>query len=579
MNIDLYKNFPIQNYVNEVFYSNILERNTDFAKKVDLHIENISDIDMNKKEIVVEMEYVNLSEYNYMTFNLKGLDYFCFINNINWHSNLVTATIKFDIDYWQTYCYDIDFQNCFIEREHVYNDDFGQHIIEENLPVDEYITQFYIDCNGENDGMYFCIATTDVGKVLTQELNGWVAMPSISKPSKYEQSILIIFDDDMSNINSVIAELVTNGKSDGICGLYAVPKVAIPSKISKKCYLTSTEIPLNYVITNNDELNFLNTIMPKPKNIQNYVPHNSKCFTYPYCFVNITNNNGNSIKAQFEKSQHITQENNQDVFDYSIEFNYYFPCIEGSTSFGFLKNYSGVEKNFSYSIQGNTNIELPFITNTFSAYMSANQNSISNQYKQIERNEQMSTAKNVLNTSSNLINSAIQGNVGGLINGAINGGLNQADIFLNSYNQRESIDASLKDMSIKPDIAHGSFIANGNILSGKIGYTMELITVTNENIQMIDSYFDMYGYKVNRLGTPHLFTRPYFNYIKTSGCNLLSLNERYNGTKSFNVPNFALNIIKNMFDNGSTLWHKLDYMYKYTEYSERNRPNGKIIHG
>ena len=76
---------------------------------------------------------------------------------------------------------------------------------------------------------------------------------------------------------------------------------------------------------------------------------------------------------------------------------------------------------------------------------------------------------------------------------------------------------------------------------------------------MIDDYFSMFGYKVNTIKVPQFTSRKYWNYIKTSGINMIG-----------NVPQDALNVLKQMFDNGVTMWHSLSYMYKYEDYKRLN---------
>ena len=69
----------------------------------------------------------------------------------------------------------------------------------------------------------------------------------------------------------------------------------------------------------------------------------------------------------------------------------------------------------------------------------------------------------------------------------------------------------------------------------------------------------MFGYKINQIKVPKFDSRPYWNYIKTSGVNLIG-----------NIPQDAMNVIKQMFDNGTTIWHSINYVYKYNEYKEAN---------
>ena len=192
--------------------------------------------------------------------------------------------------------------------------------------------------------------------------------------------------------------------------------------------------------------------------------------------------------------------------------------------------------------------------------MSANQNSIANQYETIDRTETMAHVKNAVNTTSGVVGSLIKGDIGGAINSGVNGAISLAETKLNSYNQRANIDASLKDQQSKANISHGAYIGVGSIICGQIGFKGQLITVTAENIKMIDDYFSMFGYKINQIKVPQFNSRPYWNYIKTSGVNLIG-----------NVPQNALNIIKQMFDSGSTMWHNISYMYKYDDYKRLNK--------
>lgn len=553
MRLKLYKNFPINDYANQVYYSDRNKRDSDFDSYEDktLKLEEMASCDKTAQTIRLNVNYYVGNKYNYGCIIENNKRYYIFIDSVEWKANLNTVILHYSYDYWQTYCYEITLKDSYVEREHVENDTFGKYIIDEGLPIDEYKVQSSEVIDGDNDGMYFCICASDFSNVVSTGHSIQEPIPDTCKPSKFEQSIQIVFDDDLHNINWIMRMLVANNKIDGVSGLYAVPKVAIPKKIQKQGYEWITgEDEIKYIGVNNSLPDMLEWELNKPITIDGYTPINSKCFTYPYCFCNITNNNGSSLISQFELSNDKSK----------ITFNYYFPCIEGNTSFGFLKNYDGVNKNFDKSIQGQTNIELPFVTNSFSAYMSANQNSIANQYETIDRNETMAHVKNAVNTTSGVVGSLIKGDIGGAINSGVNGAISLAETKLNSYNQRANIDASLKDQQSKANISHGAYIGVGSIICGQIGFKGQLITVTAENIKMIDDYFSMFGYKINQIKVPQFNSRPYWNYIKTSGVNLIG-----------NVPQNALNIIKQMFDSGSTMWHNISYMYKYDDYKRLNK--------
>lgn len=550
MELKLYKNFPITDYANQVYYPNQNARDSAFDKYEDRTIKELASCDKTKQQIRLNVSYYVGNQYNYGCIVENNKRYYIFIDKVEWKSNLNTVILHYSYDYWQTYCYQIELKESYVEREHVEDDTFGKHIIDEGLPIDEYVIQSSEVLDGNNDGMYFCITLSDTRDAVSIAHSEQKPLPSTCKPSKFEQSTAIIFSDDLEIVSRFIDLLTSRNKLDGISGMYSVPKTAIPKKIQKQGYDWDTgEDLIKYVGINNDLPNMLVWDISKPGKIDGYAPINKKCFTYPYCFANITNNNGSSLYGQFELADDKA----------TVKFRYYFPCIEGNTSFGYLAEYDGVVKNFDKSLQGQTNIELPFVTNTFSAYLSANQNSIANQYSTIDRNETASIVKAGVNGAVGIVGSLATGNIAGAISSGIGTASNIADATLSAYNQRQAIDSSLKDQESKANVSHGAYTGVGSIICGQIGFKGQLITVTSENIKMIDDYFSMFGYKVNTIKKPKLNTRPYWNYIKTSGVNMIG-----------NIPQDALSVIKQMFDNGVTMWHSLSYMYKYDEYKRLN---------
>ena len=82
------------------------------------------------------------------------------------------------------------------------------------------------------------------------------------------------------------------------------------------------------------------------------------------------------------------------------------------------------------------------------------------------------------------------------------------------------------------------------------------MSIRAEMARIIDSYFDMYGYKVARMKAVNIKTRRYWNYIK---CNQINI--------TANIPQEDLNTIKQMFLNGVTFWHDPS---KFLDYSQNN---------
>lgn len=564
----LFATFPINDYSNEVYYESEEKRDKEFDKYVYRKFHNISSINRSKRYIKLPMTYYSGNYYNYGYFLDKENNkrYYFFVDSVEWNSNETSCTLHFSYDYFQTYCHHFVFDYSFVEREHVANDNFGKHIIDEGLPVDEYkVTQNSLLRGSDKDlGWVYCCTVSDTNQILSPTSETSNPLPTVCQPSKYELSTTILFSDDLNNVTSFLNKMVDKNKIDSIGGLYAVPQVALLNVTTHEAYYTDgTSADMEYVGKNTK----LPTMFKYSKEVSRYFgkdayndkvkenidtkyqPRNAKCLTYPYQFINITNNNGSNLVGQFELANDSK----------TVKFHYYFPCIEGNTSFGYLANYDGVEKNFDKSLQGQTNPELPYITNTFSAYLSANQNSIANQYDTIERNLDFANTKTNVDTAFGLAGSILGLNPMGAAQSIAGGIMGYQGNELSATNQRKAIDSSLKDQASRGNIAHGSFMGTACITSGQYGFKAQLYQVTNENIKMIDDYFTMFGYKVNQIKIPQFNSRKYWNYLKTSGCNIIA-----------NIPQEALNVIKKMFDDGTTIWHDIDYMYKYEKYKDGN---------
>ena len=108
--------------------------------------------------------------------------------------------------------------------------------------------------------------------------------------------------------------------------------------------------------------------------------------------------------------------------------------------------------------------------------------------------------------------------------------------------------------SLLPNVTHGQNTADIGVLSEHNTFTFRGMRAKTEYLKAIDDYFTMYGYKVNSLKIPNLTNRANWNYIKTIGANILA-----------NIPQTDLAEIKQMFDDGLTLWHNANTFLDYSQ--------------
>ncbi len=113
--------------------------------------------------------------------------------------------------------------------------------------------------------------------------------------------------------------------------------------------------------------------------------------------------------------------------------------------------------------------------------------------------------------------------------------------------------AKKQDAEHQPSNMKGQIMAYSfNTAMGEIGFAVLEKCVRKEYAQMIDDYFEKYGYAVRRLITPSILTRPHWTYLKTCGCIIDGV-----------INAQDAQTIKGIYDNGITTWKKLEEVGNY----------------
>lgn len=113
--------------------------------------------------------------------------------------------------------------------------------------------------------------------------------------------------------------------------------------------------------------------------------------------------------------------------------------------------------------------------------------------------------------------------------------------------------AKKQDAEHQPSNMRGQIMAYSfNTAQGEIGFAVLEKCVRKEYAQMIDDYFEKYGYAVRRLITPSILARPHWTYLKTCGCIIDGV-----------INAQDAQTIKGIYDNGITTWKKLEEVGNY----------------
>lgn len=251
----------------------------------------------------------------------------------------------------------------------------------------------------------------------------------------------------------------------------------------------------------------------KPTTIDNtYTPVNKKLLTFPYNYLLVSNNNGSSNILHYE------QFNRNDV-RFIIKG---VPTVGGSIKCS-PKNYDGIEENEEQGVMAGKFPTLNWGVDEYTNWLT----------------------QNSVNIGVGVAGSVISG----VASFATGNPIGTASSILGVANTLGQI----YQHSLQPNSARGN--VNGgdiNFCDSKMGFFFYQMTIKREYAQIIDNFFSMFGYKVNLVKVPNITGRQNWNYVKTINCN-------FEG----DIPQNDLNTIKQMFDNGVTLWHNPANIYNY----------------
>lgn len=111
--------------------------------------------------------------------------------------------------------------------------------------------------------------------------------------------------------------------------------------------------------------------------------------------------------------------------------------------------------------------------------------------------------------------------------------------------------------SLVPNQSEGN-INSGDVVTatGNNDFHFQVMSIKKEYAKIIDDFFSMYGYKTNEVKIPNITGRTNWNYVKTINVNLEG-----------NIPQIDMQKIKEMFNNGVTIWHNPS---TFLDYSQNN---------
>lgn len=464
-----------------------------------------------QQALVVPENYDTICTCTYLMYRNNGFNnkyFYAFITKMEYVSENSTR-IYFEIDSLQTWFFQLEMNQVFIEREHVSDDTIGKHTLPEGLETGEYICQGspYTTDYGNVNNCWLCLTMTNT---VGNYLNG-----------QYTGLSYLFFKDEAGlgkafrALNDYIAVKVSN--TEEIVSIFPLPKELVEDYVTFYPFGTAGW-HYGIISTISTGAFSLGTISSSGQNAlgNNYIPKNNKLLTYPYRYLYLTNNVGGSNIYKYED------------FENENSFNIYGMLSISCSINAVPTNYKKVSENYNESLMG---AKFPIASWTTDVYTNwLTQNGVNKDFANIVSESDIHIGRTL-----------------GMFNAT---GLDPSGVSSNVFGTMQEVYTHQK----APDSA------KGNVNGGDIFYSLNLCNfsiyryvIKEEYARIIDSYFDKYGYKVNEVKTPNIYTRRNWNYIKTIGCNFKG-----------DIPQEDLQKIKNLFNRGITFWHNPIYFLNYS---------------
>ena len=472
-------------------------------------------------------------KYNYCMYqnsNYSEKWFYAFITNME-YENDGTTKVYIETDVYQSWLFDITMKACFVEREHVNDDTIGKNLVPENLQLGEYVCNKKDQWLHENTyspyytGTDMCIvvgATTDDSGTIPGNTYG-VQTDGIYAGLRY-----YVFTNDTTGIpalNTFITNYATSSHTspDAIKCIFMMPKILCSGyDRTDHLYAGSNYAVLKYI---NDS-----TFSTDNKNIDltlstldSYTPINNKLKTFPYCYMLVSNNSGSDVIYRYE--DFYTVSNGVKTLVSSPQFKIASTMTPSGAIRMIPKNYKGVSEN---DIEGINLGKFPvcsWATDIYTNWLTQNGVNIG-----------LSVAGSVISG----VAGAVTGNPIGVASGILGVANTLGEIY--------------KESMVPPQCEGNINSGDVSTATGNTDFHFQVMTIKKEMAQIIDSFFSMYGYKVNSLKIPNVTGRTYWNYVKTIDCNIEG-----------DIPQNDLQKIKDIFNGGVTFWHDATKFLDYTQ--------------
>lgn len=528
---------PLDNrYQHTISFTSATDQREYFAGKVVKTFSAYSYYRRNWK-LKVEATMAQAMQWDYLYIVQPGTPQYqyYFINSVDYLSDS-TVELNLELDVLQTYRGQYIFKPCFVERTHVTDDTVGAHTVPEGLEMGPYYNYYQWNLSNFNDMGILVLSAVNLAEVWEKPED--VKMSPANNYGGVYSGLSVYAYAKPGALSNKLKQLDTFGKTDAIVAIWMYPRVLVTLKDAEtdevKTWADLEKINYPAIVTGVTNETTTLTIGSASytnydeKLFEGYTPKNNKLYTYPYNMLYCTNNAGETAEFRFEH------------FKGNPTFALY-GAIGADASIKLCpENYNlGLDQvNYEAGISLGAFPQCAFNSDSYKVWLAQN-------YNQLRQSESSALTTALIGAGTVIAGIATQ-------NYAMAGG--GAMGILHGATQVSSIMSQKEDAKAQPPQAKGSFSTAVNMTAKRHTFSFYYKCVRKEYAQMLDDFFTMYGYRVNRLMTPNTRARKAFTYIKTVDCKITG-----------GMANEDRVRIQSIFDSGITFWVNPERVGDYSQ--------------
>ena len=477
--------------------------------------------------------------YNYCMYKNTGFSnkwFYAFVTDMRYESNN-SFSCQLITDVFQTWQFDIVYHPTFIDRMHVAktSDVIGAWLVPEDFELGDYIINDTYEIN-DLENQFLVIGSTADYININNSSNG--IYQNIPSGCGYYAFNLDTNGTGIAEARNWIQTLTDATKESAIISMFLAPSIFAPSST----FTDGTKIGNSFTVVHEDY-----NIFTSDSTLDTYTPNNKKLYQYPYYFISVINGAGGQsiIKPEMWNSNKGITSNNH-------KFRILGSLTPGCSIIGVPLDYGGsLGESWEESLPLGKYPSCNWSSDQYVNWQT--QNGLNNTWQELSGIAQATIG-------AGQVSSALSGAVAGggdwsgasgdLLKGGSNyfGGLYQ---ITDAIYQRHL--ASLIPAQFKGNTNVGDVWASSDGLTFRFNFK----SIKRDAARRIDKYFDMFGYKINEYTTTlanNMKSRSNWNFIKTIDINLTG-----------DIPQDDIQKLKNLFNNGFTIWHTTTHFLDYSQ--------------